>query len=55
MSKASKIMADRLLSHAKVKPVWNSVVDEVLGDDEMGMTAVRIKNLKTDEEYAGMG
>src|SRR2546423_7026288 len=27
MSKASKIMADRLLSHAKVKPVWDSVVD----------------------------
>src|SRR5436190_14941886 len=49
MSKASKIMADRLLSHAKVKPVWNSVVEEVIGDDEMGMTAVRIKNLKTGD------
>src|SRR5205085_12144466 len=42
MSKASKIMADRLLSHTKVKPVWDSVVEEVIGDDEKGMTAARI-------------
>ena len=27
-------MAERLLSNPKVKPVWNSVVEEVLGDDE---------------------
>jgi thioredoxin reductase (NADPH) len=49
MSKASKIMAERLLSHTKVKPVWNSVVEEVIGDDERGMTAARVKNLKTGE------
>src|SRR4051812_29858651 len=49
MSKASKIMADRLLSHAKVKPVWDSVVEEVIGDDEKGMSAARVKNLKTGE------
>src|SRR6476646_5249712 len=36
MSKASKIMADRLLGNPKVKPVWNSAVDEVLGTDEHG-------------------
>lgn len=47
MSKASKIMADRLLSHTKVKPVWDSVVEEVIGDEEKGMTAARVKNLKT--------
>jgi thioredoxin reductase (NADPH) len=46
LSKASPIMADRILSNPKVKPVWNSVVEEVLGDDERGMTGVRIKNLK---------
>src|SRR3712207_8998722 len=48
--RASPIMANRLLSNPKVKPVWNSVVEEVLGDEERGMTAVRVKNLKTDEE-----
>jgi thioredoxin reductase (NADPH) len=47
MSKASKIMAERLLSNTKVKPVWDSVVEEVLGDEERGMTAVRVRNLKS--------
>jgi thioredoxin reductase (NADPH) len=45
--RASKIMAERLLGHAKVKPVWDSVVEEVIGDDERGMHSVRVKNLKT--------
>jgi thioredoxin reductase (NADPH) len=43
-------MAERLLSNPKVKPVWNSVVEEVLGNDEIGMTGVRVKNLLTCEE-----
>jgi thioredoxin reductase (NADPH) len=51
LSKASPIMADRILSNAKVKPVWNSVVEEVLGDDERGMTGVRIKNLKDGKTH----
>lgn len=49
MSKASTIMADRILSNAKVKPVWNSTIEEVIGDDANGMTAVRVKNLKSGE------
>jgi thioredoxin reductase (NADPH) len=47
--RASPIMAERLLSHTKVKPVWNSVVEEVVGDDEKGMTGVRVKNVKTGD------
>jgi thioredoxin reductase (NADPH) len=47
--RASPIMAERLLADPKVKPIWNSVVEEVLGDDERGMTAARIKNLVTGE------
>jgi thioredoxin reductase (NADPH) len=31
--------------------MWNSVVDEVLGDDERGMTGARIKNLVTGETH----
>lgn len=46
--RASKIMADRALSNKKINPVWNSAVEEVLGNDHDGVTAVRIKNLKTD-------
>src|SRR5439155_15378785 len=45
--RASPIMADRLLSHTKVKPVWDSVIEEVLGDEERGMIGARVKNLKT--------
>jgi thioredoxin reductase (NADPH) len=45
MSRASKIMAERLLSNTKVKPVWNSAVEEVVGTDDHGMTGVRVKNV----------
>ncbi|MGE5610482.1 MAG: thioredoxin-disulfide reductase [Bacillota bacterium] len=48
--RASSVMAQRILSNPKVKPVWNSVVEEVLGDDERGMTGVRVKDLITMEE-----
>ncbi len=48
--RASKIMADRVLAHEKIVVEWDSVVDEVLGDDEGGVTGVRIKNVKTEEK-----
>jgi thioredoxin reductase (NADPH) len=47
--RASKVMADRILSHAKVTPLWNSAVHEVVGDAETGMTGVVVKNLQTGE------
>ncbi len=47
--RASPIMADRLLSNPKVQPVWDSVVEEVVGDDEKGVTAVRVKNVKSGD------
>jgi thioredoxin reductase (NADPH) len=48
--RASTIMAERLLGNEKVKPHWNSVVDEVLGDEEHGMTGVRLHNVVTGEK-----
>ena len=48
--RASKIMADRALANAKIKPTWNSVVTEVLGLDQDKVTGVRLKNLKTNAE-----
>lgn len=47
--RASKIMAERALSNPKIKPVWNSVMVEVLGNDKDGVTAIRLKNVKTNE------
>ena len=48
--RASKIMADRALTNAKIKPVWDSVVTEVLGVDHAKVTGVRVKNVKTNAE-----
>lgn len=47
--RASKIMANRALSHEKIEMEWDSVVDEVLGDAETGVSGVRIRSVKTDE------
>ncbi len=47
--RASKIMADRVIAHPKIIVEWNTVVDEVLGDDEKGVTGVRVKDVKTGE------
>jgi thioredoxin reductase (NADPH) len=48
--RASQVMADRLLANPKVRPVWNSVVEEVLGDGERGMTGVIVKNILNNEQ-----
>jgi thioredoxin reductase (NADPH) len=48
--RASKIMAERTLAHEKIKPVWDSVVTEVLNTNDNKVTGVRVKNLKTNEE-----
>jgi len=48
--RASKIMAERTLAHAKIKPVWDSVVTEILDVKQKKVTGVRLKNLKTSAE-----
>jgi thioredoxin reductase (NADPH) len=48
--RASKIMTERALAHAKLKPIWNSVVTEVLGGDQGKVTGVRLQNVKTNEQ-----
>lgn len=44
--RASKIMQERVLRHPKVEVVWNTVVDDVLGDDMV--SAVRLRHVKTN-------
>ena len=46
--RASVIMQKRVTCNPKIQMHWNSVTEEILGDDN-GVTGVRIKNLKTDE------
>jgi len=44
--RASKIMADRALSHPKIKPVWNSAVTSYLTDEAGEVSGVVLQNLK---------
>jgi thioredoxin reductase (NADPH) len=48
--RASKIMAERVHAHQTIKPVWDSVVTEVLGVESGAVTGVRLKNLKSGAE-----
>ncbi len=47
--RAEKILQDRLFAHEKVEVVWDTVLEEVLGDsDPLGVTGVKLRNIKTD-------
>jgi thioredoxin reductase (NADPH) len=45
--RASKIMQDRAFAHEKIEFVWDSEVEEVLGDGQV--TGARLRNVKTGE------
>jgi len=45
--RASKVMQERVLSNPKIKIIWNSGVEEILGDKTV--SGVRIINYKTNE------
>ncbi|MES1991705.1 MAG: thioredoxin-disulfide reductase [Pseudomonadota bacterium] len=48
--RAEKIMQERLFKNPKIEVVWDSVVEEVVGDsDPVGVTGARIKNIKTGD------
>ncbi|RYG45457.1 thioredoxin-disulfide reductase [bacterium] len=48
--RASKIMADRVLSHPKITVHWNSVVDDILGETEPIRRVTGIRLRRTDGE-----
>ncbi|MGD1029661.1 MAG: thioredoxin-disulfide reductase [Opitutaceae bacterium] len=45
--RASRIMADRAMSHPKIQMVWNSIPVEVQGTDEGAVSGLKIRNVKT--------
>jgi thioredoxin reductase (NADPH) len=47
--RASKIMQHRLLANPKISVVWNTVVEEILGNGRR-MTGARVRNVKSGEE-----
>ena len=45
--RASKIMQERAFKHPRIEFVWNTVVEEILGEDRV--TGVRLRNVETGE------
>lgn len=45
--RASKIMQEKVLKNPKIKVIWESGVEEILGEEKV--TGIKIKNLKTNE------
>lgn len=45
--RASKIMQERVFKNEKINIIWNSVVDDILGETKV--EGVRLKNVKTGE------
>src|SRR5580693_703909 len=46
--RAERILQERLFAHPKIEVLWDTAIDEVIGDeDPRGVTGVRLKNLKT--------
>ncbi len=54
--RASKIMQDRAFANPKIEFMWNTTVEEYLGDDKLG--GLRLKNTETgklnDVQYSGV-
>ncbi len=57
--RAERILQERLFKNPKIKVIWNSVLEEVLGrDNPKGVSAVRLRNLQsgvaTEQETDGV-
>ena len=53
--RAERILQDRLFSNPKVEVVWNSAIDEILGETNsfggVNVTGARLKNVQTGETH----
>ncbi len=48
--RAERILQNRLFAHPKIKVVWDTVLDDVIGtENPKGVTGARLKNIKTGE------
>ncbi|MDR3449602.1 MAG: thioredoxin-disulfide reductase [Alphaproteobacteria bacterium] len=47
--RGEKMMQDHVFSHPKINVVWDSVVEDIVGDEQptLSVTGLRIKNVKT--------
>jgi len=49
--RATKVLQDRIFANDKIEMVWNSVVEEAIGD-KSGVTSLRLRNRKDDSLHA---
>ncbi|MAT39363.1 MAG: thioredoxin-disulfide reductase [Ectothiorhodospiraceae bacterium] len=52
--RASKIMQERAIKNPKIEFMWDTVVEDVVGEENNGvkkMTHLKLKNIKTDESF----
>ena len=48
--RAEKMLQKKLMENKKIEIIWNSVLEEVLGNkNPKGVTGIKIKNLKTNK------
>jgi thioredoxin reductase (NADPH) len=48
--RASQILQDRAMKNAKIAFIWDTVVDEISGDQQTGVSAARLRNVNTGAE-----
>ncbi len=48
--RAERIAQDRVFAHEKIDVLWDTVLEEIVGEEGKGVTALCLKNVKTDEE-----
>jgi thioredoxin reductase (NADPH) len=48
--RASQILQDRAMKSDKIAFIWDTVVEEIGGDEDTGVTAARLRNVKTGAE-----
>jgi len=48
--RSEKILQDRLMENEKIEVVWNSAIEEIIGDDDpLGVTGVKLRDTQTGE------
>ena len=48
--RASKIMQEKAFKNPKIQFVWNTGLEEILGEPDSGVTGARLRNLQTNDE-----
>jgi thioredoxin reductase (NADPH) len=48
--RASQILQDRAMKNEKISFIWDTVVEQIIGEEDKGVSAVRLRNVKTEAE-----